>query len=169
MPLQSLQPHKHDANTCSAMRFHRLILYCSLNACKTHQELLAKARHNSPALPLRAAASTFFLPAPQPLIDYQSHSQTSPLCNARRKAQPPPPAQKPKEISSGTFLPSIHGLTLFLHSSASTMVLPLSLPSTVCLGTAAPFHLNVNELPQICSARPVSLLSHCYLCYVTEM
>lgn len=133
---------------------------------KTDQELLAKARHNWPVLLLKAVASTFFLTVPQLLI--------SPIpkltCSVTPKRNPTSSTHTEAKKNLLWSLPSQSSQPhiFFLHSSASMKVLPLSLPYTICLNTAALFHLNVNLL---CSTRitVIRLLSLLYERDVTQI
>lgn len=153
------------------MRFHRVLLYCSLSAWKNSPGAVGKGKtqltNSSPQ-----SSSTDILHPSATTTDYQSNSQTSPLCNARRKSHPFPPPQKPKKICSSPCLPNVHDHTLLSWTPVPPWASYLShylTPDAACLRTAALFHLNVNELPQDCSVVPVSLLSDCHLCYVTEV
>lgn len=117
---------------------------------KTHQELLAKAKHNWPDLLLQEVASTFFSQCHKHWLSVQSPNQSA--CFAKlieilfylHRSQ----------IWSGASHPRVHGLILF----SSPSVPPWRSFLCHCLRTAVLFHLNVNELLQIWSAVPVSLL-----------
>lgn len=126
---------------------------------KTHRELLAKAKHNWPALLLKAVASTFFLPMPQVVIISQFPNQSA--CAVLREIPTSSTCREAKENLLWP-MPGVHGLIHF----SSISVPPWRFVLCHCLRTAALFHPNVNVILQIWSAVPVSLL---FLCYVTEM
>ena len=85
MPLQSFQPHKRDADTCSAVRSHRLVSYGSLNAYKNSPGAAGKGKTQLISSSPQSSAPTFLLPVPQPLI---ISPIPKPVCSAMPEGNP---------------------------------------------------------------------------------